>query len=1118
MSHRILGQCATAQTSASLVIILAALWLSAPLAAQINTGKITGIVTDSGGASIAGAKARATNEDTGVATVVQTQDNGGYLINFLIPGRYTVEVESSGFERSIEKDVEVTAGGTARLDFALKIGELRQAVEVQANPVAVITESAELSQTFGYKALDTLPNIDRNPLYQMNLLPGANNGAGSGNYGSNGGENGSAIGLTRPQLSSIGGVDANANGVYIEGIFNREPQNAYIGVVPPIEGVQELQVFAGKYDAEYGFSGSTVINVVTKSGTNEYHGAAFEFLRNNATDANNYFASQSTPFRRNQFGGAIGGPIRKNKLFFFADYQGTLFRTSNYEFASAPTAKMYNGDFSELYSLTPPAGADSTYGQLYDPFSRVFDSNGNVISASPFPGNVIPTSRFDGAAAKMNADHIFGVANLPGLTNNLYYLYRNTQDAHQGDGRIDFNESDKHRLFFRYSLLDSTNTNSTNINQFFQDGQANSHSVNQNMQLTLLSTLNASQANEARIGYNRTHVNTNTNSMDKNWNNSYGIPNGNLGDSITQGIFEISSSTSSSSLPPISNFGQPDWVAFIISNSIAATDNFTWVRGRHTFKFGANLNHIEDTSADTIGGDDPRGALTFDPAMTSYSGVAPPFAYPSFLLGTMTSSARARFVNGWPYQTYWQNAFYAQDDFKVLPSLTLNLGFRYELTTRPVERYNRQSNWDTATNQLVVATSNNRSPSLNLDKGDVGPRVGVAWSPDKGKTSLRAGFGISYWQAYWTGPLTILGLGYPNYAKQQLLSANNLTPSLSLSRDGIPLASAEYDSSGKLVIPANAVIRGTNYNWKSQEVQQTSVNLQRELARGVLVDVGYLRVRGLHNNHPTNINQATPQLPGVDYNLARPLAQQYPQLGDIPVQFSNASSWYDALTARLVAQLGNGITVSASYAHGRNFTNGNNIDQTNINQYYGPTLQDIAHIFTAQFSYEFPVGRGKRFLSNANRLTDALLGGWQYSGFLTIRSGLRFDVTSSVSLLNNGQTNRANRICNGAVSDPTVNLWFNTSCFTDDLTVDSYGNAGINPLHTNGLQQLDSSLFKTFKFTERMSLQFRADAFNTFNHPNFTAPTAIVGDPSEGQIFSTSVDNRRMQFGLRLFF
>ena len=383
------------------------------------------------------------------------------------------------------------------------------------------------------------------------------------------------------------------------------------------------------------------------------------------------------------------------------------------------------------------------------------------------------------------------------------------------------------------------------------------------------------------------------------------------------------------------------------------------------------------------------------------------------------------------------------------------------------------------------------------------------------------GYGISYWQSYtqqWDGPLPLLGLNYPNYTRQQVLTPNNLTPSLLLSRDGIPLAQDVFDSSGNLVIPPNEIIGGVERNWKSQRVAQTSANVQREIRRGILVDVGYLHVRGSHNPWGININQAPPQPPGVDFNQHRPLANKYPQLGDVPVSYSDASSWYDAVTGRVVARPGHGFTLSASYAHGRNFANGNNIIPGDVNQYYGPTPQDIAHTFTAAFNYEIPVGRGKQFLGNANRLVDAFLGGWQYSGFLTIRSGLRFDVSSNVSLLNNGQSNRPNRICNGNISNPTVNHWFDTSCFVDDLVPDTYGNAGINPLHTDGLQQLDSSLFKTFDVSERVKLQFRADAFNTFNHRNFAAPDSIVGDPTMGQVFSTSIDNRRMQFGLRVFF
>jgi hypothetical protein len=373
--------------------------------------------------------------------------------------------------------------------------------------------------------------------------------------------------------------------------------------------------------------------------------------------------------------------------------------------------------------------------------------------------------------------------------------------------------------------------------------------------------------------------------------------------------------------------------------------------------------------------------------------------------------------------------------------------------------------------------------------------------------------------AYWSGPLTILGLTYPNYAKQSLLTPNDLAATLKLSVDGLPLANAEYGPNGNLLIPDNAVVRGADYNWKNQRVDQANLNIEREIRPGMVVDIGYLNVRGIHNNHSVNINQAPPTAPGTDYNTERPLIGLYPQLGDIPISESIASSRYDAITGRVTANLGHSIYINASYAHGRSFSNGNNLNQTNINQYYGPTPEDIAHIFNAQLSVDLPVGHGRHFLSSSNRFVDAVLGGWQYAALLHIRSGTRFDiVTSDGTSLNNGQTNRADRVGSGVLSSPSVNEWFDTSAFVIHSTPETYGNAGIDPLHADGQQQLDSSLSKTFRITERQQLQFRADAFNTFNHPNFAAPDNIVGDPSEGQVFSTSIDNRRMQFSLRYSF
>jgi hypothetical protein len=1088
---------------------------SAASFAQVNTGRVFGVVTDHSGATVPGAAVTAVADGTGLVTKGTTSDSGGYLLNFLVPGTYEVEVAKSGFRGAKELQVTVHAGDTTRVDFVLEIGSVSQSVEVTANPVSVATETSELSQTFSNKDLDTLPNIDRNPLYQMNLLPGANNDVGSGNYGTNGGENGSAVGLTRPQLASIGGVDANANTIYIEGVFNREPQNAYIGLTPPIEGIQEVQVYTGKYNAEFGFSGSAVVNIITKSGGGQFHGALFEFLRNENTDALNYFASpgDSTPFRRNQFGGALGGPILKDKLFFFADYQQTILKTSTPEFTSAPTAKMIQGDFSELYDPTRKDNAGNSWGQLYNPFTRTFDASGNVTSATPFQNNLIPSSYWDSATAAMNSAKVFGVANLPGLSNNLHYVGSDKQNSYQADGRIDYFRSPRDRIFYRYSVLASTNDSSTNVNQFFQDGNADSNTFNQNMQLTDLFSLSSTRMNELRIGYNRSNVRTSNKALGQDWNNTFGVTNGNLTDTSTRGLAEFA-------IPGVHAVAEPDWVGYIISNTISLTDNFTWVKGKHILKAGTNLNHVEDTSADTIGGDDPRGSFVFDQAMTSFDGNnTDPYGYAAFLIGTPVSSSRARFVKGAPYQTYWQNAWYAQDDFKVLPSLTLNLGLRYELVTRPIERTNRQSNWDTRTNKLVVATSNDRSPALGLDTNDWGPRVGFAWTPDHGKTSIRGGYGISYWMAYWSGPLTILGLTYPNYAKQSLLTPNNLTPALTLSGNGLPVASAQYDSSGNLVIPDNAVIRGADYHWKNQRCDQQSLNIEREIRPGMVVDIGYLGVRGHNNNFSKNINLAPPTAPGVDYNTQRPLYSQYPQLGDIPISTSIASSWYDALTARFAANITRAVTVNASYAHGRTFQNGFNLDPNNINQYYGPSAQDIAHIFNAQFSVELPFGQKKRFLSNANRLVDSVLGGWEYSGLVHVRSGARFDVTTTdTTSLNNGQTNRADRVGNGQLGHPTVSNWFDTSAFVVHTTPMTYGTADVNPLHSDGEQQLDSSLSKTFSVTERQHVEFRVDAFNTFNHPNFSAPDSIVGDGAEGQVSSTSVDNRRLQFALRYSF
>ena len=1103
------------------------------LRAQINSGTIAGFVSDPSGASIPEAAVVATNTATLVVTRAASLQDGNFLVNYLVPGTYEVQITKAGFVTSVETRVEVTAGNTTRLDVKLTVGQVQQSVEVQANPVSVNTENSEEKYTFSTTTLDTMPNIDRNPLFQLNLMPGASNGASTGNYGTNGGEDGSAVGLTNPQLAAFGGMDANANTIYLEGIPSREPQNAYIGLVPPQDDVEELDVYTGKYDAEYGFSASGVINVVTKSGTNKLHGDAFEYVENNSLNAIPFFATSATPFKRNQFGGAVGGPIKKDKMFFFADFQRTPDLQSGPVIASAPDALMYGGDFSELYA--PSMGKDdagNTYGQLYNPFTRVFDAQGNQTSIQEFQGNIIPQSAWDPVSKNMAAGQVFGLANLPGLANNFYYLNAINQYTNQGDGRVDYSVADRTKMFFRYSAMGSTLDNPPTVNPFIENS-ANSNTFNQNMGWTLNHSFSTSMMNELRLGYNRTAVHTSNNTLGKPYNDIFGIPNGNPPGAGTEtGFAEFVG------VGPYSTLSQPDWIAFVISNTTSISDSFTWVKGKHTLKFGAMINHVEDTSADTIGGDDPRGGFYFSPSMTSYDGNTADFAFPAFLLGTPVESERTQFDFGFPYQTYLEEGFFAQDDFHVTHSFSLNLGLRWEYWTLPVERFNRQSNWDTQTNVLAVASPSDRSPAVNPDHGDIEPRVGFAWSPDHGKTSIRGGWGISYWQNYWgfspnglndgavagggaQSLLTVLGATYPFYDRQEFLTPDSLTPSLTITGNGLPTSIAETNGQGGYILPPGQFVRGVDRNWKNQKVSQYSFDVQRQLTPKLIVDVGYLGVYGAHNPLTVNINEAPPStINGVNYQLNRPLYSEYPNLTDIDVSESTSSSSYNALTATVRGTVGKNLQMFTTFAYSRTFSNGFNLDPFTINQYYGPTQADIPIIFNAQIVYQLPFGKGQSLLSNANSPLNTVVGGWQASAFITLHGGPPFTITSPVSLLNNGQPNRPNVVsgCKPNLSNRTLTEWFNTACFVNDLVPGNYGSEGTNMVRADGLQQVNFSMFKNFKFAERWNLQFRADFQNFFNHPNYGLPDFNVGDPAMGAVTSATVNARIVQLGLKLSF
>ncbi|MGA8100963.1 MAG: hypothetical protein WB869_02340, partial [Candidatus Acidiferrales bacterium] len=437
-------------------------------------------------------------------------------------------------------------------------------------------------------------------------------------------------------------------------------------------------------------------------------------------------------------------------------------------------------------------------------------------------------------------------------------------------------------------------------------------------------------------------------------------------------------------------------------------------------------------------------------------------------------------------------------------------------------------------NVLQVASGSDRSPAVNPDSTDVEPRIGFAWSPD-GKTSIRGGWGISYWQNYWgfspngvnnggggaQSLLTVLGATYPYYVRQEFLTPNSLTPTLTITANGLPTALAETNGQGGFLIPPGQFVWGVAHNWKNQTVQQYSLDFQRQLTSKLVVGVGYLGVYGGNDPVTININQAPPSpINGINYNLNRPLYSEYPNLFDIPISESIGSSSYNALTATARGTVAKNLVVFAAFAYSRTFSNGFNTNPLAISQYYGPTQADIPLIFSAQLEYQLPFGKGQSHFSDAGRALDAVIGGWGASAFITIHDGPPFTVLSPVSLLNNGQANRPNVVsgCNPNISNRSLGEWFNTACFVNDLIPGTYGNEGTNVVRADGLQQVNLSLFKNFNFAERLKLQFRADFQNLFNHPNYGLPDLTVGDPAMGAVTSATVNARIIQLGAKLSF
>jgi hypothetical protein len=1073
---------------AASVLLIVATFLFVPthLFGQAISGTVVGTVRDASGAIVQSAKVTAKNTATGIVLSTVSNNDGNYTIPNVLPGSYDLSVQMAGFNTAVAQDNAVRVQETTRVDVTLTPGNITQEVTVIGAAPLVQSTTSDLGHVVDYQQIQSLPLNGRLFEQLVTIVPGAVQ-AGWSSFA----ENPSAAGAVTPTQAVVNGLPWSGNYYMIDGVHNTEPLNAFISITPPLDSVDSFKVETSNPNAEYGSFGGAIVNLTSRSGTNAFHGGAFDYLRNTDLNARDFFAQTRAPYIANQFGGTFGGPIIKNKVFFFVDYQQLVQHEGQTNVLTVPTALQRQGVLTEGNQLP-----------IYDP-----------LSGQPFPSRTIPSNRIDPVAVQVA--NLFPVPNGPGLANNYVDNTVNTLNAPQGDIRIDWQVTDRDHLFGRESLASTVLTNPSGGNMYMMGGP-NSTAFNQNAVIGWNRTISTSMVNELRVGFNRFNVIDTANTYGINVNNTLGIPNGNIaGLAYTSGIaqFNISGFTST---------GDPGWTnAERIANIYDFTDNLTWTRGKHTMKMGADIQRIQSTLTNSQV--DPRGQFNFDGNYTSNQGAAGtgnPFA--SFLLGDPNHVARD-FVNTVPAVRMTFAGFFFQDDYRVTPSLTLNLGLRWDLFTRPVEKFNRQSNFDPATGLIDIASSNNRGPNVNNYYGNLGPRVGLAYSPDSGKTAIRAAFGISYFPDNFGATGGTLERNYPLFTISQLNTPTPFTPFWSLNGNGlIAPISVPYSPGGTLVPPPGFGVFFVASSFKQDQAQVWNFSIERQLPGNMMLSVAYVGTHGVHLYRDLQLNQALPGPGPIPPRL--PFYGVAPNIPTVDQRNGDGTSHYNALQVKAEKRFSMGLSFTASYTFSKTMDDTNNIlypysDALNYTLSNGFKLVDVPQNFVFSYVYELPIGKGKSLLKDSSGVAGGLVSGWSINGITTFQSGQPLGITVANNLLNNnGGSNYANIGCQQVGMMKTVAEWFDTSCFTAPAAY-TFGNGGVGHVRGPGISNWDFSIAKDTRLgSESRRLRFEAAFFNLFNSPHFSNPNTTFGNAGFGTISGDRLPPRLIQLGLKFQF
>ncbi|MDX1984814.1 MAG: carboxypeptidase regulatory-like domain-containing protein [Bryobacteraceae bacterium] len=1060
------------------------------LAAFPQTAQLTGRVLDSSGAAMPGAAITVRSLATSAERATETNDSGLYTIPLLQPGAYEVTARKDGFKPVTQTGVVLAVDQRAELSFTLQVGTLSEQIEVKATISRLNTVEASQGQVIDNQRIVEMPLNGRNYI-DLALMSG---GAVQSTPGS------------RIGGFSAGGQRVSQNNYIMDGVDNNSVELAAAGrraemVQPSIDAIAEFKVQTNAYAAEFGRGMGGVVNLTIKSGTNELHGTAFEFLRNEKLDAKNFFDPASRPkppFKRNQYGFSIGGPVvipkiynGRNRTFFFADYEATRIRETATIVSNLPTLRMRNGDFGEIAAT------------LLDPST-----------GQPFADKVIPASRFDPVARQLIQLYPNPVNS--NLAANFTNLSPRIQDVDKWDVRIDQNISSKDTAFWRLSKHDTNLPDTPNlpapaygggnldfITEGYNTGAGWNHVFTPNLIMAV------------RAGWNFALFKRNNpaSALGTFFNEKYGIPGAT---ERLDGGFSQMNITGYRALG-IGNFNPVDRD----SQNRQVAGDLSWVRGRHTVKTGLSFIRSQNAILNIRG---VLGAYTFDSRYTR-NGAA------DFLLGL---------ASGWNWQSAvnvqmrtWTMGTYLQDDWKINNRLTVNLGLRYEVSPPWIERYDKMGIFDIDTNPASPTIINAKSGGSRADRALVTtdtnnfmPRIGFAFKVNE-KTVIRSGYGMFFAYMENMGDSEYL-IGNPPFAFGVTLAGSNTAPALLL-RTG-PAAGA------------TDLTRATGLQFSSYErnppmsvAHQWNLNIQREIGADWLFEVGYSGSRGLHlvRQYEANFSPAGPgavnnkriysrvAIPGTSI-IASPLGNTYSHRYD-------GNSIYHAMIAKVEKRFSNGFTVLSSYTFSKNIgdTCGTAVQGNTTGCGYQNIFdlrpersldnQDIPHRFVTSALYDIPAGKGRSVMSNAHPVVETILGGWSVGSIVTWASNVPLNLTVQGNPANSAGINVVNRpdVTGPAYSgERTLARDFNTSAFVANRQF-QYGNAGRNILRQRSHFNWDFSALKSFTLAERLRLQFRFEAFSFSNTPRFGAPGNVVGTPQFGVITSAATP-RNLQFGLKL--